>query len=479
MFRLGKLVVALCAVQVVDVMGVTVVVSALPRMLVDLHASPAQAGLLVPGYAVGFSSLLLLSAKLGDRHGHRRTLVAGLVLFAAGSVLAAIAPTMAVLVVGRVVQGLAAAVSVPNALVLLSQATDEGPARDRALGIWSASGGFAGAIGLIVGGLATSIVGWRAIFWGNLLVTAVLVTVLLVLVDRDDRTTRSTPINLSSVLLQVGAIAAVVAAANTTSTSWLLPVALTACAAIAATVLVRRERRANSPLVPAGLWRRWGVGAGLIGSFGITATTSGFVIVATVYLQETEGFSPAAASLMILPFSASVVVAAIIAGRLTPVLGARRALVIGLVTIGVGAAVATIWPTPPVVVAAMALGGAGNGLGAVAAYALGTAVPNDWQGSASGLLNTAAQMGTAVLVAVAVAVGTATSGSGRLDERAAWLVVCGTAVAVIAAVLRTSRPSSDDTSDATPSEPEPVQAKSNTSGNARTTDQAQTAYTSR
>jgi MFS family permease len=476
MFRPGKLVVALCAVQFVDVMGVTVVVSALPRMLDDLDASPAQAGLLVPAYAVGFSSLLLLSAELGDRHGHRRALIAGLVLFAVGSVLAALAPSMTLLVAGRVVQGLAAAVSVPNALVLLSRATDEGPVRDRALGIWSASGGLAGAIGLIVGGLATSVIGWRAIFWGNLVVTAVLVTVLVLLVDRDERASRTAPIDLWSVALQVGAIAALVAAANTASASWLMPLALTACAGTAATALIVRERRSDSPLVPAGLWRRWGVGAGLLGSFGITATTSGFVIVATVYLQETEGFSPAAASLMILPFSVAVVVAAIVAGRITSVLGARRALVIGLATIGVGATVATIWPIPAVVVAAIALGGAGNGLGAVAAYALGTAVPDDWQGSASGLLNTAAQIGTAVLVAVAVAVGTAASASGSLDERAARLVVCCTSIVVITAVLLASRSS---TRDADPTQTQTPQAKPNTSGKTRTTVQTQPANTTR
>jgi MFS family permease len=474
MFRPGKLVVALCAVQFVDVMGVTVVVSALPRMLHDLDASPGQAGLLVPAYAVGFSSLLLLSAKLGDRHGHRRALIAGLVLFAIGSVVAAAAPSMTVLVMGRVVQGLAAAVSVPNALVLLSRATDEGSGRDRALGIWSASGGLAGATGLIVGGLATSVIGWRSIFWGNLVVTALLVTVLLVLVDRDDRSSRTTPIDLRSVTLQVGAIAALVAAANTASTSWLMPLALMACAAAAAAALIVRERRSDSPLVPAGLWRRWGVGAGLIGSFGITATTSGFIIVATVYLQETEGFSPAAASLMILPFSVAVVVAAMVGGRITPVLGARRALVIGLVMIGVGATIATIWPLPAVVAAAIALAGAGNGLGAVAAYALGTSVPDDWQGSASGLLNTAAQIGTAVLVAVAVAVGTAASGSGSLDERAAWLVVCGTSIVVITAVLLASRSS---TRDADPTQT--PQAKSNTIGRTSTTAQTQPANTTR
>jgi MFS family permease len=428
--------VALCAVQLVDVMGVTVVVSALPRMLADLGGSVAQAGLLVPVYAVGFSSLLLLAARLGDRFGPRRVLVAGLLIFALGSVVAAAAPAMDVLVAGRGIQGAAAAVSVPNALVLLTRVTRTHAARDRALGAWNATGGLAGAGGLVVGGLTTSTVSWRAIFWGNLAVTAVLIAVLLRLVERDRPSEgASAGFDPRSVLLQVATVGAIVAATNAAGGPWPIPVGLGLLGVLAATLLVVVERRTASPLVPAGLWRPAFV-AGLIGSFGMTATTSSFVVVGTIYLQEAKGFSPASAGLMILPFSAAVVLAAGLAGRLMPRAGPRRTLVLGLLLILAGAAAAWWSSSIAAFVVGLVFAGLGNGMGAVAAYGLGTAVPAEQQGSAAGLLNTAAQVGTATMVAATIAV--AGRGSG-LDYQIGWLTVGGTAIAVIAGVATATR----------------------------------------
>ena len=431
----------LCGVQIVDVMGVTVVVSALPRMLADLGASPATAGLLVPGYAVGFAALLLVAARWGDRHGHRRVLLGGLVLFAAASVLAAIAPTMAVLVAARFLQGVAAAVSVPNALVLLTRDAGPEPGRGRALSAWNACGGLAGAAGLLVGGIATSAVGWRAIFWGNIAITVVLAVGVLRAVgpDRPEDRQRD-PIDAGSAVLQVGAIALVVAAADAARHSGALLAALGGLAACAAALLVVRERRSAAPLVAPELWRRPEFVAGLAGSFGATATTSTLVVITTIHLQQDLGFSAAAAGLMILAFSGGVVAGAAVAGRLLPVMGAATVLVAGLGGIGVGAVAAAAVPgSTLVVVVALVLAGLGNGVGAVAAYALGTDVSAAQQASAAGLLNTAAQIGTAVVVAIGVAVAAAAGDGTTLEPRTGALVSVVAAVVVIVGVLARTR----------------------------------------
>lgn len=425
----------LCGVQVVDVLGVTVVVSALPRMLADLGASPVLAGLLVPGYAVGFAGLLLVAARLGDRWGQRRLLIGGLLVFAAASVLAALAGTMDVLVAARVGQGVAAAISVPNALVLLTRAAPHEPARGRALGAWNACGGLAGAAGLLVGGLVTTVVGWRWIFWANLVVAAVLVLAVLRAVDAEEpRRDGGVRIDAGSAVLQVAAIALVVAAADAAQHSATALVVLGALAILAVGCLVVRERASATPLVPPGLWRPRVVG-GLVGSFGVTATTSTFVIITTVHLQQDRGFDAAAAGLMILPFSVAVVVAAAVAGRVLAAVGATRTLVVGLALIGTGAVAYIAVAAPAVLVAALVLAGLGNGAGAVAAYAMGTDVPDDQVGSASGLLNTAAQIGTATVVAIGVAVAAAAGGGAVLDHRSGFAVVGATAVLVVAAVL--------------------------------------------
>jgi MFS family permease len=105
---------ALCLVQFMDVLGVTVVVTALPSMLSDLHAQQSFGSLIATGYAMFFGGLLMLGARLGDRYGHRRTILASLALFAAGAVVAATASCVVSLTAGRCLQGAAAAASCPR-----------------------------------------------------------------------------------------------------------------------------------------------------------------------------------------------------------------------------------------------------------------------------------------------------------------------------------------------------------------------------
>ncbi len=168
------LVAVLCLVQFVDVLGVTVVVTALPAMLSDLGAPASAAVPLATGYAMFFGGLLMLGARLGDRHGHRGVLLLGLAGFAAASLVAATAVSVPVLVAARCAQGAAAALSVPTALRLLTAAAPEGAPRRRALAAWSATGAAAGIAGYLVGGLLTGALGWRSVFWMNLPLAAAL-----------------------------------------------------------------------------------------------------------------------------------------------------------------------------------------------------------------------------------------------------------------------------------------------------------------
>ena len=438
MTRLQAALAALCAVQLIDVMGVTVIVSALPRMLDELGGGPAQAGLVVPVYAVGFAGLLLVSARLGDRYGHRRLLLGGLVVFAAGSMFAALAPDVVALVAARGVQGVAAAVTVPNALVLLTTLAGTGPARERALGAWNACGGLAGGLGLVVGGVVTTALGWRTIFWANLVLAFVLAAVLARLLPaRPAATAAGAPLPVPSAVLQVVAVGAVVAAANTAEHALAASLPVLVLAVVATAALVWRERRARQPFVPAALWPRRGFLAGLAGSFGVTATTSAFVIVTTLFLQDTHGFTAAGAGLMILPFSVAVVAGAATTGRLVGRTGARPVLLGGLTVITTAIVLVAVWPGTATVVLAGLACGAGNGAAAVAAYALATAVATEHHGAAAGLLNTAAQLGTAVVVALAVAV--ASHGGGPLDHRAGWLTAAAAGALVLAAVVAGTR----------------------------------------
>src|ERR1700760_543431 len=120
---LPPIVAVLCLVQFVDVLGVTEVLTAAPRMLRSLGAGGGAASALLTSYAMCFGGLLMAGARLGDRYGHRRLLLAGIAVFAGGSLSAAAAGSVAALVAGRCLQGTAAAISVPASLRLLISAT--------------------------------------------------------------------------------------------------------------------------------------------------------------------------------------------------------------------------------------------------------------------------------------------------------------------------------------------------------------------
>src|SRR5580692_3822161 len=183
--RAGVAVAALCLVQFMDVLGVTVVVTSLPAMLASLHAPDSYGSLIATGYAMFFGGLLMLGARLGDRYGHRRTILVSLAVFAVGAALAGAAPSVLALTAGRCLQGAAAAASVPSALRLLTTLTPEGPARHRAIAAWSAAGAAAGASGFVVGGIVTDLASWRFVFWGYVPLAAVLAAAIISSVPRD------------------------------------------------------------------------------------------------------------------------------------------------------------------------------------------------------------------------------------------------------------------------------------------------------
>jgi MFS family permease len=151
---------ALCGVQFVDVLGVTSAVTAIPGMLAGVSAPAAATPLVATEYAMFFGGLLVLGARLGDRYGHRRVLLAGTVVFTVAGLVGAAAQEVVQLVAARGLQGVGAAVGVPCAPRLLLEAPPEAAGRRRALAAWSATGAAAGALGFLVGGVLTGLLGW-------------------------------------------------------------------------------------------------------------------------------------------------------------------------------------------------------------------------------------------------------------------------------------------------------------------------------
>jgi MFS family permease len=429
---------ALCLVQFVDVLGVTVVITALPAMLASLRASQSYSALVATGYSMFFGGLLMLGARLGDRFGHRPTILVSLGVLGVGGVVAATSSSVAALTAGRCLQGVAAAASVPSALRLLTTVTAEGADRQRAIAAWSAAGAAAGASGFVLGGIVTDLASWRFVFWAYLPLAAVMAAVIVISVPAgaDDNPARS--LNLAGSAVFTAAVMAFVVGTTviTQPAERAAGGLLLGISVVLVAVFLAVDRRAAAPLLPAPLLRNRPLRHGTLGSFLNTATTSSVITLVTLYLQNTLHRTPLAAAATLLPLSLLVIVGSALPVRLQRWLSPQRMMAAGLLTIG-GADAALIpaarsgWAVP--VCAAVA--GLGIGVSSVPATGLGTDVSERWRGSASGIINTAAQLGTALGTAALLVIAAVTSGlpgPGHPPPDLAWGV--GAAVAAAGAL---------------------------------------------
>jgi MFS family permease len=425
----------LCLVQFVDVLGVTVVVTSLPRMLASLHAPESYASLIATGYAMFFGGLLMLGARLGDRFGHRRTIIVSLMVFAAGAIIGATASSAWALMAGRCLQGAASAGSVPSALRLLTTLTPDGPVRQRAIAVWSAAGAAAGASGFVVGGIVTDLTSWRVVFWAFMPVAATLAAAILWSVPPDHDADPARSLNLAGAVTFTAAVMAFVVGASLIaepSRRVCGELLLALCAGLAGGfVLV--DRRAAAPLLPPRLVACARLRQGAAGGLLNTATTSSAITLVTLYLQDTLRRSPLETAATLLPFSLAVIGGASLSAVLLCRYRPQSVVAFGLAVISAADAALTPSATAPLAVpVCAAVAGAGIGVSSVAATSLGTDVEAHWRGSASGIINTAAQLGTAIGIAVVLLVAAATTGlpaAGTPEPAIAWSLAAAVAAA--------------------------------------------------
>jgi EmrB/QacA subfamily drug resistance transporter len=447
----------LCMAQFVDVLDVNAVIVALPTIGRELRFAPEDLQWVVTAYVLFFGGFLLLAGRLADLFGRRKMFLAGLVLFTASSLLCGLAGSPLALVVFRAAQGFGAAIMAPAALAIISTTFPEGRERNFAMGVWTAVAAGGGAAGLVLGGLITDGLGWEWIFFVNVPVGAAGVALSFVLLetDRGERTPRqldlpgAITVTAGLVLLVYGLTRAEEAGFGSTLTLGTMALAL---ALLAAFVFV--ERSVSDPLVPLRVFRVRNLSGSALVAFTNTATTSPVGVLAVLYLQEVLMYSPTLAGMLGLPFSLSVVAGSFLGSRLTGTLGARHTMVLGLMAIcsatllitGISAEGGLFY-----VISNASLSGLALGCSAVASTTRGTsAVKEEDQGLASGLLNSSAQVGTAlglaVLFAVAVARTDAAAAGGEPGAEAlvagyrwAFFVGAGIAALGVAAALRLVR----------------------------------------
>jgi EmrB/QacA subfamily drug resistance transporter len=315
----------------------TVVNAALPAIALDLHAGLASLQWTLTGYLLTLGSLIVVGGSLGDLYGRRRVFVAGLAGFAIASLGCALAPTSALLIVARCVQGAAAAALVPGSLALIS-ASFRVEDRGRAIGAWSGLTGISTAIGPFLGGWLIDSVSWRFVFLINLPLSAIAIVVALrhVPESRDEDSVRHVDV-LGGVTLSVGLAGLVYALiegpAGASGTVVAIAVALGIGGLIAFAVV---EARSPQPMVPLMLFRsRQFSGANAVTVAVYAALGVAFFLI-VVHLQTDLGYSALAAGSALLPVTAIMFALSSRAGALAQRIGPRWPMTIGPIIVGIG-----------------------------------------------------------------------------------------------------------------------------------------------
>ena len=388
------------------ILDATVVNVALPSLGHDLGSSLSGLQWVVDGYTLVFAALLLSAGSLGDLLGGRRVFEGGLWLFTAASAACAAAPSVTVLVIARLLQGLGAAMLVPSSLALLRAAYPDPSERARAVGTWGGVAGVAAASGPVVGGVLVAAVSWRAVFLIN-----VPVGLLGLLLSTRHLPPRGERVNAG--LDPAGQAAGILALTLLTfglieggDAGWSSPLAVAPLVlfplALAAFLLL--ESRAQSPMLPLGLFRsRTFSGSSFVG-LAINLGFYGQLFVISLYFQHVRGYTALQTGLALLPMGFFVALSSWLSGKVTGRIGPRAPMLGGLSLAGagfLGLIVAGSHTSYVELVPALVAIGAGMAFTMPAATAaIIEAAPAERAGIASGVLNASRQAGGAIGVAL-------------------------------------------------------------------------------
>jgi EmrB/QacA subfamily drug resistance transporter len=406
------------AAQFMVILDIAIVNVALPEIKTDLHFSQANLQWVITAYAILFGGVLMLGGRLADVLGRRRLFVAGVTVFAVGSLLSGFAWSEGSLIAFRALQGLGGALLTPAALSILMTMFQEGRERNVALGIWGAASGSGGAAGVLLGGVLTSYLSWSWIFFINIPVAVVVVvaTPWLLQESRVDAEHRHFDV-AGAVSVTGGIMLLVYAMTRATQDGWTsaVTVALLLSAAVLLVGFVVIEARSKWPLLPLQIFRLRTLAAANATAVLIASVGFSEFFLLTLYLQDVLGYSAIQTGIAFVAITLTIVVMSNVAQGLVTRLGVRRVLTAGLVLSA--AAVALLTQLPPDghyfwnVFPALVVGGVGLAFSFVPVTIAGlTGIDRSEAGVASGLINTSRQIGGAVgLAAVSTIAATSTS----------------------------------------------------------------------
>ncbi|MFI9648847.1 MFS transporter [Streptomyces sp. NPDC052040] len=393
---------ALLAFFVISLDG-SVVNVALPAISHSLRGSMADLQWIVDGYTLMFAAFMLSAGTFSDRIGATRAYAWGLAAFTVASLACGIAPNLATLIGARMVQGGAAALMVPASLALIRQTYSDPGKRARAIAIWTAAGSVAVAVGPVIGGMLTSGLSWRAVFYLNLPVGA-LGLAMLTRITPSPR--REAPVDLLGQLSVVASLAGLTYAvieggrAGWGSTDVLGTLAL---AVVATAVFVVRQSRSAHPMVPLSIFKNRTVVVCLAAGFTINAVFYGAIFLLGMYFQQVRGASPVSTGAMFIPMCALISIVNMAGVKLAARRGAWVPMTIGQLVMTAGSLLMltvtshTSYLIPVLLLVPIGLGG-GLAVPSLTAAILEN-IDGERAGTAAAVLNTFRQVGSCIAVA--------------------------------------------------------------------------------
>jgi EmrB/QacA subfamily drug resistance transporter len=329
-----------CAAQFMVVLDIAIVNVALPSVQRDLGVSQSSLQWVVIAYGLLLGGFLLLGGRMADLLGRRRMLITGMSIFSAASFVAGIAQSAGVLITARGFQGFGAALVVPAALSIVAVTFPEGQERNRALGIFGAIGGGAGSVGVIASGLLTDGPGWRWVFFINIPVGVVLISLAMAFLAVDPAARGTRNFDVAGATTVTGGLLALVYGLNRgAEDGWTAATTLLwfAAAAVLLASFVRIEARSRTPLVPAAAVKHRTLVASNLSAFFAFSAFFSFIFLGSLFMQQVLGYSPTKTGVAWLATSVTAFAGAAVAGaRLVAVVGVRRLLVTGLSLLAIG-----------------------------------------------------------------------------------------------------------------------------------------------
>jgi EmrB/QacA subfamily drug resistance transporter len=406
----------IAAAQLMVVLDATIVNIALPSIHRALHFSPTGLSWVLNAYTLVFGGLLLLGGRTGDLFGRRRMFMIGVSLFAGASLAGGFAEDKGWLLAMRALQGIGGAIASPTALSLVTSTFPQGPARNRAFGVYAAVSGAGAALGLILGGVLTDLLSWRWVFFVNAPIGLALAIAAPYVIAETGRR-KAGQLDVSGAIASTGGMAALVYGFIHAATySWGATTTLVSfgAAVVLLTSFIVIESRTANPIMPLRLFRN----SARVGSYIVMLVLGAGVFAMfyflTQFVQQVLGYSPLKAGFAFLPISAVIIVMAQIASRVITKVGAQPMIASGTIFAGFGLLyLSRLTPSSSYllhILPAIALIGIGMGFifVPVTLTAVAGVAPED-SGIASAMLNVGQQVGGTLGLSALVTVFSAAS----------------------------------------------------------------------